>query len=81
MTILDPSANICSNVIFASKQVDRDGDIVIKAHAYIGEGAIICPGVTIGEHAFVEPGAVVFQDIPDYVLARGNPAKQVRSLK
>jgi len=40
--------------------------IVIGHHVYIGEGAVIYPGVTIGSHVQVMPGATVATDIPDH---------------
>ena len=49
--------------------------ICIKDYAWIATGAIILPGVTIGRGAVIGAGAVVAQDIPDYSIAIGNPAK------
>jgi acetyltransferase-like isoleucine patch superfamily enzyme len=53
----------------------------IKEGAWIGTGALILPGVTIGRYAVVGAGAVVTKDVPDFTLAEGIPAKPVRSLK
>jgi maltose O-acetyltransferase len=41
---------------------------------------IVCPGVTIGRDTVVGAGAVVIRDLPDGVLAVGNPARVVRTL-
>ncbi|GAB1223190.1 hypothetical protein ENUP19_0136G0027 [Entamoeba nuttalli] len=49
--------------------------ITIKDGAWIGCGAIILPGVTIGENAIVGSGNVVTHDVPDNMIAVGNPAK------
>ncbi|GAT99527.1 maltose o-acetyltransferase putative [Entamoeba histolytica] len=49
--------------------------ITIKDGAWIGCGAIILPGVTIGENAVVGSGSVVTHDVPDNMIAVGNPAK------
>lgn len=51
------------------------GHIHIKKNAWIGAGAIILPGVTVGENAVVAAGAVVSKDVPDNVVAGGVPAK------
>jgi acetyltransferase-like isoleucine patch superfamily enzyme len=54
--------------------------IVIKKGAYIGAGAIILQGVTIGECAVVGAGALVSRDIPANTVAVGIPARVVRQL-
>ena len=47
---------------------------------WIGGGAIVCPGVTIGENTGGGAGSVVTRDLPRDVLAVGNPCRVVRSL-
>ncbi len=54
------------------------GKVIIKKNAWIGMGATICPGVTIGEYAVVGAGAVVTKDVPDYAVVGGVPAKIIR---
>lgn len=54
--------------------------ITIGANVWLGGGVIVCPGVTIGDHAVVGAGSVVTRDIPEAVLAVGNPARVIRSL-
>ncbi|MBR4470621.1 MAG: acyltransferase [Erysipelotrichaceae bacterium] len=49
--------------------------IKIKRGAWIGAGAIILKGVTVGSNAVVAAGAVVTQSIPDNAIARGVPAR------
>jgi maltose O-acetyltransferase len=55
--------------------------IVIGDNVWIGGGAIICPGVTIGTDSVVGAGAVVTRDLPAGVLAVGNPARIARELR
>lgn len=55
--------------------------VVIKNGAWISVGAMILPGVTIGENAVVAAGAVVTKDIPDNVIAGGIPAKVIKEVK
>jgi acetyltransferase-like isoleucine patch superfamily enzyme len=54
--------------------------ITIGANVWIGTAAIICPGVTIGDHCVIGAGSVVSRDIPACSLAVGNPAQVVRQL-
>ncbi len=50
-------------------------DIVVKDGAWIGMGAVILPGVTIGKKSVVAAGAIVINDVPNYSVVAGNPAK------
>src|SRR3954463_15739692 len=52
----------------------------IRRSARIGGGAIICPGVEIGEEAFVGAGAVVTKDVPARKLVVGSPARVLRDV-
>lgn len=54
--------------------------IVIKRNAWIGAGATVLPGVTIGENAIVAAGAVVSRDVPANTVVAGVPAKVVKVL-
>src|SRR4029077_14671397 len=47
----------------------------IRRGARIGGGAILCPGIEVGEEAFVGAGAVVTKDVPAKTIVYGNPAK------
>src|SRR5436190_7855179 len=48
----------------------------IRRGARIGGGAILCPGIEIGEEAFVGAGAVVTKDVPASAVVVGNPARK-----
>jgi maltose O-acetyltransferase len=54
--------------------------VEIGSDVWVGGGAIICPGVTIGSRAVIGAGSVVTRDIPDGVFAAGNPCRVVRQL-
>ncbi|WP_184547339.1 sugar O-acetyltransferase [Mucilaginibacter sp. FT3.2] len=54
--------------------------ILIKRNAWIGAGATILPGVTIGENSIVAAGAVVSKDVPDNSIVGGVPAKFIKSI-
>ncbi|AKT43238.1 GNAT family N-acetyltransferase [Chondromyces crocatus] len=55
--------------------------IVIEDNVWIGTGAMIFPGVTVGEGSVVSAGAAVISDVPPYTVVAGNPARVVRSLR
>jgi acetyltransferase-like isoleucine patch superfamily enzyme len=52
----------------------------IRRGARIGGGAILCPGIEVGEEAFVGAGAVVTKDVPPRVVVVGNPARVLREV-
>ena len=60
-------------------QINRD--VVIGENVWLGAGVIIVPGVTIGKNAVIGAGSVVTKDIPDNVLAVGNPARVIRKIE
>ena len=53
--------------------------ITIENDVWIGGGAIILPGVTIGKNSIVGAGSVVTKDVPENVTVAGNPAKEIHS--
>ena len=55
--------------------------VTIKKGAVISVGCIIIAGVTIGENSIVGAGSVVTQDIPDYCVAIGNPARVIKKIE
>lgn len=55
--------------------------ITIEDHVWIGGGAIVLPGVTIGNNSVIGAGSVVTKSIPAYSVAVGNPCKVIRELR
>ena len=55
--------------------------ILIKEGAWIGAGATILPGVTIGKYAIIGANSIVSKNIPDYGVAVGSPAKVIKYLE
>ncbi|MBF0231722.1 MAG: acyltransferase [Desulfamplus sp.] len=54
--------------------------VKLENNVWIGDSAIICKGVTIGQNSIIGAGAVVSSDIPPDSIAVGNPARVVRTL-
>lgn len=72
-----------------NRRVDRDGHIhlfeyckpiEIESNVWIGGGAIVNPGVTIGHDSVIGSGSVVTKDIPSGVIAAGVPCKVIRKV-
>ena len=54
--------------------------VVIGNDVWLGGGAVVCPGVNIGERAVIGAGSVVVADVPADVFAAGNPCRVIREL-
>ena len=52
--------------------------VTIGHDVWIGHGAIVLPGRTLGDGAVVAAGAVVTKDVPPYMIVGGNPARPIR---
>ena len=85
--IIEDNVMIAGNVQLLSnnhdeyeRQVLLCEKIIIKKGAWIGAGASILPGVTVGKYAIVGAGAIVTKDVPDYSVVVGTPAKVVKKL-
>jgi acetyltransferase-like isoleucine patch superfamily enzyme len=53
---------------------------IVRRGARVGGGAVLLPGIEIGEEAFVGAGAVVLHDVPARAVVVGNPARQIRDV-
>jgi maltose O-acetyltransferase len=61
-------------------KVEAAKPIVIEDNVWIGGGAIILPGITVGENSVVGGGSVVTRDVPPNTVVAGNPARAIRHL-
>jgi acetyltransferase-like isoleucine patch superfamily enzyme len=52
--------------------------VVIGRGSFLGVGAVVLRGVTVGEHAYIAAAAVVTQDVPPYTIVAGNPARAIK---
>lgn len=62
------------------KQYQYNMPIHIGRNCWIGAGALIMPGVTIGDNTVIGAGSVVTRDIPANVVAVGNPCRVLREI-
>jgi len=63
------------------KWLELGKPVNVGSDVWVGGGAIVCPGVTIGNRSVIGAGSVVTRDVPDDVFAAGNPCKVIRDLK
>ncbi len=62
----------------AAADMPYKGDTVIGNDVWIGQNAVILPGVHIGDGAIIGLNSVVASDVPPYTIVAGNPAKKIR---
>jgi acetyltransferase-like isoleucine patch superfamily enzyme len=55
--------------------------VIIGKNVWIGQNAIVMPGVTIGDHTLIGANSVVTKDIPSKVIAAGSPAKAIKTIE
>lgn len=60
------------------KDLQLRGDTVIGNDVWIGQNAMILPGVHVGDGAIIGASSVVGSDVPPYTIVAGNPAKEIR---
>ena len=83
-TLFGPNVQIYTathpmNAVLRRKQ-EFGKPIEIGSDVWVGGGAIICPGVTIGSKSVIGAGSVVTKDVPDGVFAAGNPCRVIREI-
>ena len=74
---------VTTNDNWMGRTEKRFGNIkgpTVRRGARVGGGAILCPGVEIGQDAFVGAGAVVTKDVPPRVVVVGSPARILRDV-
>lgn len=62
----------------AQRPLEQDRFVVIESNVWLGDGVVVCPGVTMGEGSVAGANAVVTTDVPPFTLVVGVPAKPIR---
>lgn len=81
--LLQPNVNVghdgvlADNVIVSGLTV-LAGNVHIGEDTFVGMSCTVVQGCRIGEHSIVGMGSIVHRDIPDYVIAMGNPARAMK---
>lgn len=55
--------------------------VAVGENVWVGGGAILCPGVRIGRNSVIGAGSIVTKDIPENVIAAGNPCRVIKRLE
>jgi maltose O-acetyltransferase len=69
------------NPIQGAMRPSETKPILVGSHVWIGAGAILLPGVTVGDGAVIAAGAVVTKDVPPCTMVGGIPAQVLRTLE
>ena len=84
---IEDDAQVAANVQLISnnhdihdRQILTCKPVVLKKNCWIGAGASILPGVTVGENAIVGAGSVVTKDVEANTIVAGNPAKVIKRI-
>lgn len=84
-TLFGPAVQIYTPMHPLDAQLRRTQEfgkpVTIGSDVWVGGGAIICPGVTIGSRTVIGAGSIVTRDIPDGVVAAGNPCRVIRPIE
>lgn len=59
---------------------NRFGTILVRDNCFIGNSAILLPGIEIGPHSVVGAGSVVTKTVPSRTIVAGNPARPIKTL-
>lgn len=83
-TLFGPAVQIYTATHPMNAQLRRQQELAkpieIGADVWVGGGAIICPGVRIGDRSVIGAGSVVTRDVPPSVFAAGNPCRVLREI-
>ena len=74
---VNPTANLFLKKTHYPRKIEK---VIIKSGAVINPGAIISAGVIIGKNSIISIGSAVTEDVPDYCIVVGNPARIIKKI-
>ncbi len=82
-TLIGPNVQIYTphhpmNYVERRKPIETAYPVTIGEDCWLGGGVVVTPGVTIGNRCVIGAGSVVTKDLPDDVVAVGNPARIIK---
>lgn len=75
-----PNFSCLGSLDFVKQNYIKKGKIIVKDDVWIGHGAVIFPGLTIGEASIIGAGSIVTKNVEPYSVVKGIPARKVRDL-
>lgn len=72
---------VISDFVFIGANACLCGHVFVEVGAHISPGAVIKEHTRVGKYSVIGLGAVVIDDVPDYAVVAGNPARIVRNLR
>lgn len=78
VTVYGVNHNYADRCRLISEQGYENKPVIIGNDVWVGAGAIILPGVTIGNKSVIAAGAIVTKDVPDFAVAAGVPARVIK---
>jgi acetyltransferase-like isoleucine patch superfamily enzyme len=66
------------NMPIAMQFIRKKAPVLIKKNSWLGQNAVILPGVTVGRHCVIGANSIVNSDIPDFSIAAGAPARIIK---
>ena len=83
-TLIESFVFVYPYVVFTNDPLPPSNDLIgcrIRKYAQVGTGAVLMPGVEVGQHSLVGGSAVVTKDVAEYSCVVGNPAKHVKDVR
>ena len=74
--LVDANHSIRRNSLIREQEMSA-APITIEDDVWMGTGAVILKGITVGQGAVISAGAIVAEDVPPYAIVGGNPAKVI----